>query len=210
MISPLDFIPLAEEIGEIKAIGRWVLHTACSQAVLWPETLSIAVNVSPAQFEDDDIVAVIGSVLQETGLFPTRLEIEVTESLLMGNPSATRDALTEVRKMGVGIAIDDFGTGYSSLSLLRDFPFTKLKIDQSFLRRDDDADPTDLIKAIIGVANSLNMTTLAEGVETPTHLRSLIAGRCDQAQGYLLSKPITAKEATAFIKQNDLEGVFEQ
>lgn len=199
MISPADFIPLAEEIGEINAIGEWVLRTACAEAMTWDNDLVVAVNVSPKQFESDDFVAIVKDALQTSGLPAERLEIEITEGVLLQHTKESLSRLWAVREMGVRIAMDDFGTGYSSLSSLNSFPFTSIKIDQSFIRGEQTARSKKLVKAIIALGASLGMTTIAEGVETPAQLEELSYAGCDEVQGYLISRPIAPEAIPGFL-----------
>ena len=191
MIPPLEFIPLAEETGLILKIGEWVIETACRAAAAWSEPYRVAVNVSPVQFLKSDLPAIISSVLDNTGLPANRLEVEITEGILMKNPRRAADVLTMLRGLGVGIAMDDFGTGYSSLSYLNEFKFDKLKIDRSFVKRLGQAeDATMIIRTIIGLAHNLGLSVVAEGVETREQLKILRDLECDQIQGYLIGRPM--------------------
>ena len=199
LISPADFIPLAEEIGEIHAIGDWVLQSACLEAMNWPDELSVAVNVSPAQFESERFVESVREALERSGLDPARLEIEITEGILIDDAEGALEHLSAIRAMGVSIAMDDFGTGYSSLSYLNSFPFSKIKIDQSFVRGDDSGRSRALVDAIITLGATLGMETLAEGVETEEQFSDLAAGGCRAAQGYLISRPIAAGDVETFL-----------
>ena len=177
------------------ALGRWVLHSACAEAASWPAHLTVAVNLSPVQFRQPDIPAMVADTLRATGLAAHRLELEVTEGVLIDAPDRARALLAELKLQGVRIALDDFGTGYSSLSYLRRLPFDKLKIDRSFvddLGRSADADA--VLHAIVTLAHSLRLTVIAEGVETPAQLRALRAHDCDLVQGYLLGRPMPAVE----------------
>ncbi len=209
MISPADFIPLAEETGLIVQIGEWVIREACRQAASWPGDISVAVNVSPKQFLSPNLAIVVMSALTTAGLPATRLELEITESIFISNVERTLDALHGLRKLGVRIALDDFGTGYSSLSYLRSFPFDKLKIDQSFVRDlTAGGNANAVIRAITTLADALGMETLAEGVEEEAQAEILRQEGCRQIQGYLLSKPINAAAVHAFI--GDMAGPAEQ
>ena len=191
MIPPLDFISLAEETGLIAKIGQWVLETACEAAAGWTESRRVAVNISPAQFRSGDLVEIISGVLARTGLAADRLEIEVTEGILMEAPKQAANVLSALRTLGVRIAMDDFGTGYSSLSYLHAFKFDKLKIDRSFVMRLGEAeDATVIITAIIGLAHQLGLSVVAEGVETVQQLNALRDLLCDQIQGYLTGRPM--------------------
>ena len=199
-ISPLDFIPLAEEIGLIVPIGDWVIRQACRDAMTWPEHMSVAVNVSPAQFKSDRLVETIMSALAGSGLPARRLEVEITEGVLLQENEKTLRTLHRLRELGVRVSMDDFGTGYSSLSYLRSFPFDKIKIDRSFVkdlsgRPDGDA----IIRAIAGLGRSLGMTTVAEGVETPEQMQRVREEGCTDVQGYLISKPIPAENLISFL-----------
>jgi diguanylate cyclase (GGDEF)-like protein len=201
LVSPADFIPLAEEIGLIVPIGEWVIRTACEEAVGWPQPLNVAVNVSAVQFGSPNLVPTILSALAESGLDPRRLELEITESVLLGDHGAARDMLLRVRELGVRVSMDDFGTGYSSLSYLRSFPFDKIKIDQSFVRgRSDDPSGMAIVRAIAGLGQSLGMTTLAEGVETEEQLARVAADGCTDVQGYLISRPLPPERIGEFLQ----------
>ncbi len=192
-ISPADFIPLAEESGLIVPLGRLVLETACAEAASWPQPHRIAVNISPAQIRAGNIVATVTDVLAKTGLSPTRLELEVTESLLIEDTEATLATLTALKALGLRIVLDDFGTGYSSLSYLRRFPFDKLKIDRSFIQALGENDEAmAIVRAIVALANSLTLDVTAEGVETETQLRLLQKESSAEIQGYLLGRPAPA------------------
>jgi len=200
MVSPLDFIPLAEEIGLIVPIGEWVMRQACRDAVTWPAPLSVAVNVSPAQFKSERLVEMVMSALSSSGLPATRLEVEITEGVLLQQNDKTLQTLHRLRELGVRVSMDDFGTGYSSLSYLRSFPFDKIKIDRSFIsdlsgKRDGEA----IIRAIAGLGKSLGMTTVAEGVETADQMERIRAEGCTDVQGYLISKPVSASEVLTFL-----------
>ncbi|SHE77806.1 diguanylate cyclase (GGDEF) domain-containing protein [Modicisalibacter ilicicola DSM 19980] len=199
-VSPADFIPLAEEIGEIHAIGEWVMRTACQQAASWEGDPSVAVNVSPIQFESENIVTVVRHALDASGLAPERLEIEITESTLMSNTEDVMQRLWAIKAMGVGIAMDDFGTGYASLSHLNSFPFSKLKIDKSFIQAEQSPRARALMKAILAMGSSLGMTTIAEGVETLDQYEELCRGGCTTAQGYYIAKPMTPETIEHFMR----------
>ena len=191
LVSPAEFIPVAEETGLICEIGAWALRQACAAASQWPGELKVAVNLSVAQFSGPDLATIAGEALEESGLAPSRLELEVTETLLLGDEPQTVELLHRLKSLGIAIALDDFGTGYSSLSHLRSFPFDKIKIDQSFVRelpqrRNCEA----IVGAVARLASSLSMTTVAEGVETVDHLARVKAAGCDAVQGYLFSRPI--------------------
>jgi EAL domain-containing protein (putative c-di-GMP-specific phosphodiesterase class I) len=179
----------------IVAIGEWVLRSACFEAENWPVDISVAVNLSPVQFEKGDIVATVRAALTASGLPPGRLELEITESVLLRDTAGTLTALHQLRAMGITVALDDFGTGYSSLSYLRSFPFDKIKIDQSFVRDlVTNKESMSIIRAVTGLGHSLNIKTTAEGVETPEQLDLLREHGCTEAQGYLFSRPVPANE----------------
>jgi EAL domain-containing protein (putative c-di-GMP-specific phosphodiesterase class I) len=195
-IPPLDFIPLAEETGLIIPIGDWVLREACAQAAKWPGHVRIAVNLSPVQFKNAHLVASVVGALAASGLAANRLEVEITESVLLQESDATLSVLHQLRDLGVAISMDDFGTGYSSLSYLRKFPFDKIKIDQSFIRDlADGGDSLAIVRAVTGLGSSLGITTLAEGVETAEQLARLKAEGCIEAQGFLFGAAKPADEA---------------
>ncbi|ODT72672.1 MAG: hypothetical protein ABS75_02355 [Pelagibacterium sp. SCN 63-23] len=190
-ISPAEFIPVAEETGLIVPIGEWVLHEACKAAAAWPETVHVAVNLSPVQFRNKGLVGQVRQALAAARLAPTRLELEITESLLLTESETTIAALHELRAMGVRISMDDFGTGYSSLSYLRSFPFDKIKIDRSFMRDlTSRSDSQAIIKAVIGLGQALGMSTTAEGVETEEQLALVRAHGVSEVQGFLFSPPL--------------------
>ncbi len=191
-ISPAEFIPVAEETGLIVPIGEWVLHEACKAAVGWPGAPRVAVNLSPVQFKNKKLFETVQAVLQETGLAPTRLELEITELLLLTDNEPTLQTLHRIKALGVRFSMDDFGTGYSSLSYLRSFPFDKIKIDRSFMRDlGSRGDSLAIIKAVIGLGHSLGMSTTAEGVETEAQLNAVREQGCNEVQGFLFSPPLT-------------------
>ncbi|MFK7857961.1 MAG: putative bifunctional diguanylate cyclase/phosphodiesterase [Granulosicoccus sp.] len=202
-VSPDEFIPLAEETGEILSIGNWVLETACLEAARWDEHLSIAINVSTVQLKTDNFVNSVTSALHKSGLAPHRLEIEITESVLINKPDQALKHLLAVRDLGISIAMDDFGTGYSSLSYLNNFPFSKIKIDRAFISENPSLKSRALVDAIIGLGTSMGMTTLAEGVETKEQFDLLARSGCVAAQGYLISRPIPAADVEGFIRTYD-------
>jgi diguanylate cyclase (GGDEF)-like protein/PAS domain S-box-containing protein len=204
MISPADFIPIAEETGLIIPIGDWVVVTACEQAVNWPDHVKVAVNLSPAQLKNRNLVKVVSTALAESGMAANRLQLEITESLLMQNTFSTLATLHELRKLGVQIAMDDFGTGYSSLSYLRSFPFDKIKIDRSFIQDlSNGAEPLAIVNAVAGLAKCLNMVSTAEGVETQQQFDALQAVGCTEMQGYLFSKARPAGEIAQFFAEHE-------
>ena len=195
MLSPIEFIPLAEDNGLILPLGEWVLRTACRQNRAWQQkgfaAKRVGVNVSARQFQQQHLAEVVLQILEETGLAPECLDLELTESSIMSNAQATIDALTKLKARGVTISVDDFGTGFSSLSYLKRLPINALKIDQSFVR-DLTTDPDDaaLVMAIVTLAHNLRLQVVAEGVETEEQLRFLNLIRCDEVQGYLFTKPL--------------------
>ena len=198
-ISPGVFIPVAESCGLIGPMGRWLLETACAQAVWWPG-IRMSVNISPAQFREKDLVAFVAETLRKTGLPPDRLELEITEGLLLLDSHRPLETLLELKALGVRIAMDDFGTGYSSLGYLQSFPFDKIKIDRSFVGcLENDANAAAIVRSVVALGQSLGMVTTAEGVETPEQLAFLRNQNCDQAQGYLLAKPQDALSVTTLI-----------
>ena len=202
MVPPDAFIPVAEEIGLIVPLGDWVLKQACRDAVTWPDKLSVAVNLSAVQFRNPSLALSVVSALGQSGLAASRLELEITETVLLQDDRAVLDTLHQFRDLGVRICMDDFGTGYSSLSYLRSFPFDKIKIDRSFiseLGKKDDC--VVIIRAVLGLGSSLGMITTAEGVETKEQLDILRAEGCMQVQGYLFSKPKPAAEIPAMLRQ---------
>jgi diguanylate cyclase (GGDEF)-like protein/PAS domain S-box-containing protein len=206
MISPADFIPIAEETGLIVPLGEWVLKAACNEAVDWPDHIKVAVNLSPAQLNSRSLVTMVKSTLEETGMPPHRLQLEITETVLLQNTFTTLATLHELRKMGVQIALDDFGTGYSSLSYLRSFPFDKIKIDRSFIQDlSNGAEPYAIVNAVAGLAKCLNMTSTAEGVETQQQMDVLQAIGCTEMQGYLFSHARPASEIRQFFAQRSNE-----
>ena len=203
LVSPADFIPLAEEIGLIVPLGEWVLREACQQAARWPKEVSVAVNVSPHQFADPArLVSLVAKSLASSGLPGKRLEIEITESVLLRSEQTVLEALHRLRAMDVRVAMDDFGTGYSSLSQLHSFPFDKIKIDRSFVKdRDDVAGQNAIVRAITALGVSLGMATIAEGVETSDQLARIRAEGCTSVQGYLFSRPVPVEEVAHLISE---------
>jgi predicted signal transduction protein with EAL and GGDEF domain len=203
LIGPDDFIPVAEDIGLIVPLGDWVLRQACRDAARWPAALSVAVNLSAAQFRNPALALSVVSALAQTGLQAKRLELEITETVLLQNDQAVLNALHDVRQLGVRVSMDDFGTGYSSLSYLRSFPFDKIKIDRSFISElgNDESDCAAIIRAVTRLGSSLGMTTTAEGVETREQLELLRAEGCTQAQGFLFSRPRPASEVPLMLRE---------
>ncbi|GJE29090.1 EAL domain-containing protein [Methylobacterium organophilum] len=189
-ISPAVFIPVAEECGAMLGIGEWVLREACREAARWSNPLPIAVNVSAVQIHAPHFATRVQEILLQTGLKPGRLEIEITETALIRDPSRAQATLRLLKSLGVHIAMDDFGTGYSSLSNLRAYPFDKIKIDRSFVRRvDENPQAAAIVRSVIGLGHGLGLPVVAEGVETEAEMRFLEAERCDSAQGYLIGRP---------------------
>ncbi len=195
LVGPSEFIPIAEATGLIVPIGPWVLRTACAEVRRWQQCgfpdLSVCVNLSARQFKDPELAAEIRTALEQTGLPPDCLELEITESSAMENAEITTTILNEIKSLGVRISIDDFGIGYSSLSYLKRLPINTLKIDQSFVR-DITSDPDDaaIARAVIAMAHSLKLKVVAEGVETSEQLAFLTAHRCDKIQGFYFSRPL--------------------
>ncbi len=206
MVSPAEFIPLAEETGMIVQIGEFVMRSACAQNRLWQdlgyEPICIAINSSARQFLSSDFAKTVESILEETKLDGRWLELEITESLLVQNTESIIQMLYTIKSLGVQISIDDFGTGYSSLSYLKRFPLDRLKIDQSFIRDVTwDPDNAEIATAIISMGHSLRLKVIAEGVETEEQKKFLFERRCDEMQGFLLSKPLIASEVQAMLKK---------
>ncbi|WP_260596591.1 EAL domain-containing protein [Sphingomonas endolithica] len=191
LVPPADFIGVAEETGLIVQLGEWVIRTACAEAATWPEGISVAINLSPAQFRQRSLVPFIVEALRSADLAPGSLELEITEGVLLSDEEGTLETLNELRSLGVHVSMDDFGTGYSSLSYLRKFPFDKIKIDQSFVRQvPHDAESAAIVRAIITMAQCLGMSTTVEGVETVEQFDFSVAAGCDTVQGYLISRPL--------------------
>ena len=190
MISPAVFIPIAEEAGLINAIGEWVLHQACIDAAAWPAGLKVAVNLSPTQVSCPGLVNMVEQALTQSGLAPARLELEITENALLKNTNAVLATLRELRALGLRLVLDDFGTGYSSLSYLHAFPFSKVKIDRSFVQHMiPQSNSAAIINAVINLATNLGMTTTAEGVETDAQMERLRQAGCTEIQGFLIDRP---------------------
>ena len=209
LLQPLDFIPVAEETGIIREIGWWNLQKACRQISAWnacrnaSSPLTMSVNVSAKQFLQPNLAAEIGKLLREVGLPPDTLKLEITESTVMADPSAAIEMLLQIKSLGVQLSIDDFGTGYSSLSYLHRFPLDTLKIDRSFTKAiGQGGDSMEIVRTILPMANSLRLNVIAEGVETAEQLAILRKLRCEYAQGYYFSKPVTADEAGALLGKN--------
>jgi diguanylate cyclase (GGDEF)-like protein len=195
MVPPAEFIPVAEETGLINQIGEWVLREACREAATWPDNIAVAVNLSPVQFKNQNLALLIVAALGESGLPACRLELEITEAVLLQNSEATLTTLHRLRDLGVRIAMDDFGTGYSSLSYLRSFPFDKIKIDRSFISDIDAEDESGaIVQAVTSLANRLKIATTAEGVETQAQLQAIQHLGCTEMQGYFYSRPVPVKD----------------
>jgi diguanylate cyclase (GGDEF)-like protein len=204
LVTPDKFIPVAEDCGLIDALGVWALTAACRQAVQWPSHLRVAVNLSPLQFANPNLIAKVEAALASSGIAPERLELEITEGLLMRNTERTLDTLHRLKSLGVRIAMDDFGTGYSSLSYLQSFPFDKIKVDRSFVSGVNQAPHSaTVVRSVIDIATALGMTTTAEGVETEEQCASLRLLGCDEAQGYLFGRPQRAIDAAALLVTAD-------
>jgi len=192
-VSPIDIIPIAEDMGLIVDLGRWILRKACMECMKWPEAVSVAVNFSPQQFHQRDVLSEVRYALEVSGLPAQRLEIEITESSLLRNTQLTHDVLSQLRSLGVRISLDDFGTGYSSLSYLHNFPLQKVKIDRSFLEGIDTDRPLTLLRGVARLSADLGMSVVVEGIETNEQLELISAdGAVTEAQGYLFSRPVPA------------------
>jgi len=206
LLSPDKFIPLADETGLIIKIGEWVLYQACMQAKIWHDSsshpISVLVNVSAVQLGQPQLKEHVANVLSKTGLHPACLELEITESVLMQDAEASINTLHELKEMGIKIAVDDFGTGYSSLAYLKRLPIDVLKIDRTFIRDlSINSESLAIVTAITALAKSLNLTIVAEGVETKEQLEYLCTKKCDRAQGFLISKPLnTDALASSFLR----------
>jgi diguanylate cyclase (GGDEF)-like protein len=210
MVPPVQFIPVAEECGLILPISNWVLREACKQARAWVDAglpmTNMAVNISAMEFRDDNFVDRVFAILEETGLDPGSLELELTESVLMKRVESAASVLQALRARGVQLAVDDFGTGYSSLSYLRKFPVDALKIDQSFVRQiTTSPDETSIVTAVISMGRSLKLRVVAEGVETLEELEFLRAHQCDEAQGYFFSRPVPPRQFAVLLETGILQ-----
>ena len=205
LVQPDDFIPLAEETGLIVPIGAWVLKQACMEACNWPSHLKVAVNVSPAQFKARNLVEQVLTALATSGMSSQRLELEITESVMLADGDGALEVLTRLHDLGVRVALDDFGTGYSSLSTLRKFPFDKIKIDRSFVSDLSAAnvDALAVVRSIAQLGVSLGMSTTAEGVETQEQLDQVRAEGCTEMQGYYLSRPKPAEEIAQLLSSSN-------
>jgi EAL domain-containing protein (putative c-di-GMP-specific phosphodiesterase class I) len=206
-VSPADFIPLAEESGLIVEMGEWILREACREAASWPVPLQIAVNLSPAQFMHGDVINLVHSILLETGLAPGRLELEITEGVLIEDFDRGLALLRRLKALGVRISMDDFGSGYSSLSYLQAFPFDKIKIDRAFvINLGKTPQSANIVSAVIDLGHGLEMSIVAEGVETAEQLAFLAQEGCDAVQGYLLGKPAPIGQYAALVgRDNTME-----
>jgi diguanylate cyclase (GGDEF)-like protein len=199
MVPPVEFIPVAEETGLINQIGEWVLRQACREAAAWPADIAVAVNLSPVQFKNQNLALLVVSALGDSGLPAGRLELEITEAVLLQNNEATLATLHRLRELGVRIAMDDFGTGYSSLSYLRSFPFDKIKIDRSFINDIDEKDESGaIVQAVTSLASRLKIATTAEGVETQAQLQMIQDLGCTEMQGYFYSRPVPVRDLARF------------
>ena len=208
LVSPAAFIPLAEEIGLIDTIGRWVLHQACRDAAKWPEDIKVSVNLSPVQFKNATLIEAVTSALAVSRIAPNRLELEITEGVMLMDTEATLALLHQLHALGVLVAMDDFGTGYSSLSYLQSFPFDRIKIDGSFIRNiNRDGSSLAIIRAVAGLSSSLGMATTAEGVETEEQLEQVRREGCKEIQGFLFSGARSASEADMLIATMHRTGV---
>lgn len=200
MVSPIDFIPLAEQTGLIEKLGAWVLETACRTVAGWPGAPTIAVNLSPVQVRNPAIVATVQEALLNSGLAPHRLELEITEGVLLTDGPSSLATMQRLKSLGVRISMDDFGTGYSSLGYLRNFAFDRIKIDRSFVSGfPASRDCAAIVNAILGLGRSLGIAVTAEGVETEEQLQRMRAEGCDEAQGFLISRPLPAEQARALL-----------
>ena len=205
LVYPGKFIALAEETGLINKLGEWIIHKACHTAAAWPDDLSISINISPVQFQSAGLIDQVFQALEQSGLAPERLILEITESVLLKQKAATLEKLEKLQSKGIRIAMDDFGTGYSSLSYLQSFPFDKIKIDRAFIKNiDNDLSSANIVRAIAAMAEGMNISTTAEGVETAHQLRRIRNEGCSEIQGFLISKPLSATEIERrFISNRD-------
>jgi len=194
-VPPSAFIPIAEESCLIVTIGDWALREACREAASWPRSLGVAVNLSPVQFQHGDLPGLVHSILLETGIAANRLELEITEGVLMADAPRALSVLRRLKALGVRIAMDDFGKGYSSLSYLQSFPFDKIKIDRDFVTNvAENRQSAAIVRAVLGLARGLQLPVIAEGVETEEELAFLAAEACDQVQGYLIGRPLPIED----------------
>jgi EAL domain-containing protein (putative c-di-GMP-specific phosphodiesterase class I) len=207
LIAPGAFIPVAEEIGFIVPLGEWVIRQACATAAKWPSGVRVSVNLSPLQFKSASLVGTIVGALAASGLDADRLELEITETVLLNDSDTTLATLFQLRALGVRIAMDDFGTGYSSLSYLQSFPFDKIKIDRSFVKDiADGVGSLNIVRAVTAMAAGLGMVTTAEGVETSEQLEMVRSEGCTEMQGFVFSKPLPASEVEALLERVEKGG----
>ncbi len=206
MVSPMTFIPVAEDSGLIGPLGEWAMAAACHEAAKWPAGMKIAVNLSPVQFSSPNLVDWIARILSDSGLSPKCLELEITERVFMEDSEHTLSILHQLKKIGVRIALDDFGTGYSSLSYLRRFPFDKIKIDRSFVSDlSQRTEHAPIVQAVVNIAAALGMETTAEGIETKDQQEFLTALGCNEGQGYYLGKPMPAEKLADLITDRKIK-----
>jgi diguanylate cyclase (GGDEF)-like protein len=207
MMSPAEFIPVAEDTGLIDPIGEWVLRTACAEAAGWPAYIKVAVNLSPSQFRRRQLVAAVSAALANSGIAPKRLEIEITETVMLRDDEVTFSALSQLRDLGVQIALDDFGTGFSSLSSLRKFPFDRIKIDRTFVSELSHAsvDALAIVRSVVQLAAGLGKSTTAEGVETKEQMETVRAMGCSEMQGYYYSRPKPASEIARMLSHESTQ-----
>jgi EAL domain-containing protein (putative c-di-GMP-specific phosphodiesterase class I) len=202
VLAPNEFIAIAEESGLIHSIGEWVVRRACATLVQWPKEIRIAVNFSAVQFQKVTILQTVVAALGETGVSPTRMEVEITESMLISQHDLAISLLKSLMELGVTLALDDFGTGFSSLTYLRRLPFSRIKIDQSFVRDMlTQPDCAAIVKSVIALAKDLHIEVVAEGVESSEQLEFLQRNRCDEVQGYLFGRPMTFDRAKVFLDE---------
>jgi EAL domain-containing protein (putative c-di-GMP-specific phosphodiesterase class I) len=202
LLAPLEFIPVAERSGLIEPLGTWVLKTACEEVAAWPYPVKVAVNLSAVQFSRGDLVATVAAILGTSGLSSDRLDLELTETILMDGDGLARAKLDEIRQTGVHVSLDDFGTGYSSLAYIKNFPIDKIKIDRSFIRDlETDLSSAAIVRAIVTLGQSLGLRVIAEGVETEAQLAILRGVGCDDVQGFLHGKPEPASEIIASLQE---------
>jgi EAL domain-containing protein (putative c-di-GMP-specific phosphodiesterase class I) len=207
-VSPVEFIPIAEELGLVSRIGAGVLRQACSDAASWPDELDIAVNVSPVQLLDPRLPQIVAQALLDSGLDASRLELEITETALFGDDEASLRTLNQLRDLGIRISLDDFGTGYSSLSYLHRFPISRIKIDRSFVQRlPEDPGSASIVRAIAQLGESLHLKVTAEGIETLEQLSFITDQGCDHVQGFLISRPIPTGDFVRLLKTHDASSI---
>jgi diguanylate cyclase (GGDEF)-like protein len=207
LIGPSEFIPIAEKTGSIVPIGEWVLQQACRDAAGWPEPVKVSVNLSSVQFDGGDLVAATERALQLSGLPASRLELEITESVLLSDSAQTRETMHQLQKLGVHIALDDFGTAFASLKYLHAFPFDKIKIDRSFVNESDRRDCIAIVHAVTKLAAALNMATVAEGIETRAQFTNVTDAGCNEAQGFYFSRPVPSSKVGEVLALCKLKGL---